>query len=117
MYLSTHTHTLTHMTESLYCILETNMILQIYYNNKIFKKKKIRISRLKMKSLQKWEELRIPVSWKRYSLDTFTIQQENEAELTASIWDFGLFFLFFKKKATEAFPQMKSSKLPQNFNM
>ena len=35
-----------------------------------------------MKSLQKWEELRIPVSWKRYSLDTFTIQQENEAELT-----------------------------------
>ena len=82
MYLSTHTHTLTHMTESLYCILETNMILQIYYNNKIFKKKKIRISRLKMKSLQKWEELRIPVSWKRYSLDTFTIQQENEAELT-----------------------------------
>ena len=81
MYLSTHTHTLTHMTESLYCILETNMILQIYYNNKIFKKKKIRISRLKMKSLQKWEELRIPVSWKRYSLDTFTIQQENEAEL------------------------------------
>lgn len=35
-----------------------------------------------MKSWQKWEELRIPVSWKRYSLDTFTIQQENEAELT-----------------------------------
>ena len=82
MYLSTHTHTHTHMTESLYCILETNMILQIYYNNKILKKKKIRISRLKMKSWQKWEELRIPVSWKRYSLDTFTIQQENEAELT-----------------------------------
>lgn len=35
-----------------------------------------------MKSLQKWEELRIPVSWKRYSLDIFRIQQENEAELT-----------------------------------
>ena len=53
------------------------------YTNKIFKKRK----RKKNKNLKtedvilKWQELRIPVSWKRYSLDTFRVQLDNEAEL------------------------------------